>query len=197
HPPAIDNIRKPMKPTGYKDSSADIAVAIKELNINLITPKETPDILNDESWCFPDNYKGIKEAYDKGARLFWLNTVLYKGHPIIKFFKSGVKIVGQSPDSVHKFDDKFFTNQLLKEHGLPVPKEILLVQDISETSNETINISNLTVKNLKNKGLDFPLVIKPLRGRGSQGVHKILDAESLIRKSGVLLKESVLIDNNS
>lgn len=81
-PPIIDGIRKPMKKGGYSDSGADIAFTLMKSGIDVITPVDNPNELNDLEWVFPDDKSGIQKAIDKGANTFWLNTVLYDGHPI-------------------------------------------------------------------------------------------------------------------
>ena len=62
------------------------------------------------------------------------------------------------------YDDKFYTNQILRENQIPIPKT------------ELISIENLTDYKLS---LDFPLVVKPLRGRGSQGVSLVKNKKEL------------------
>lgn len=100
---------------------------------------------------FPDTKEGIEQAIKKGADTFWLNTVLYDSHPIVLF--KGVCIVGQRPGDVSKYDDKFYTNDCLRREGLSVVLEQLVVKAEDYTGG-------------------FPCIIKPVRGRGSQGVSK-------------------------
>ncbi len=163
-PPEIDGVIKPMKEGGYSDSGADIAMAIQQNNIQLITPVDFPKIKNDFDWIFPDSEDGIKRAIKKGANLFWLNTVLFAKHPILKFKDKNLLIVGQKPQKVEIFDDKFYTNNLLKEGGLPIPLSYLL----SSNEHPKTNIK-------------YPVVIKPVRGRGSQGVLVIQNKAALKR----------------
>ena len=165
-PPQIDGIIKPLKEGGYSESGADIAVAILQNNIQIITPVDSPGIKKDLDWVFPDSEVGIKKAIAKGANLFWLNTVLYTKHPILKFIDKGVLIVGQKLQHVEVFDNKFYTNNLLRENHLPVPFSYILSQD------QHINNS-----------FNFPLVIKPIRGRGSQGVLVVHNEKDL--KNGI------------
>ena len=194
HPPAIDNIRKPMKPTGYKDSSADIAYGLTTLGVRVITPKKNPNPKYDSHWCFPDSNDGIKEAYNSGARIFWLNTVLYATHPITNFFNLDIAIVGQHPECVHKYDNKFVTNQILKKNSLPIPNEKLLSL-MPEKASYEINMLKLNDKTLKKNKFIFPLVIKPLRGRGSQGVFKLDTFHDLLEKANYLFNDIIEIGN--
>ncbi|WP_010521159.1 ATP-grasp domain-containing protein [Aquimarina agarivorans] len=162
--PIKNGIQKPMKPGGYSDSGADIAVELHKSGVSIITPFDKPDLNNDLDWVFPDTKQGIQLAIDKGANVLWLNTILYNEHPIIHFFNSSIKFVGQSPNLVDTYDDKWITNQLLTANDISIPK--------------TQFISKKEVTNFK-LTIDFPLVLKPLRGRGSQGVSVVQNKENL------------------
>ncbi len=163
-PPIKDGIQKPMKPGGYSDSGADIAYELKKNGIAIVTPVSNPDIKNDLDWVFPDTKKGIQNALDKGANTLWLNTILYKNHEIERFFERDIQFVGQTPSQVDIYDDKYFTNELLRKNKIPIPKTKL------------ISIKNLTDYAL---GIDFPIVVKPIRGRGSQGVSLVKNQKDL------------------
>ena len=70
--PLINGVRKPMKPGGYRDSSADIAYVLQNHNDNtVITPRSHPEPSNDADWCFPDTESGILSAIEAGANHFW------------------------------------------------------------------------------------------------------------------------------
>lgn len=159
HPlPATNGIIKPMKSGGYADSGADIAYALKKNNTTVITPADNPFIDKDLDWVFPDTDAGIRHAIDKGANCIWLNTTLYAEHPITTYLNRGVSVVGQLPLLAALYDDKWTTNHLLKDNGLPIPDAI-----------------QVHYKDFKNHPLQFPLpaVAKPVRGRGSEGVTLI------------------------
>ncbi len=174
-PPIKDGIQKPMKPGGYSDSGADIAFELLENNLEVITPAENPNQNNDKDWVFPDTKKGIDSALQKGAKIFWLNTVLYQHHTIESYLDKEIEIVGQTPKSVDNYDDKMFTNSLLKSNNIPIPK------------NELITIENYNHSSLE---LEFPLVLKPIRGRGSQGVTKIDNRNELIENLNTFFSEN-------
>ncbi|WP_330747002.1 ATP-grasp domain-containing protein [Chryseobacterium sp. CP-77] len=157
-PPKIGGIKKPMKPGGYSDSGADIAYSLLKQGIEIITNHLNPQVENDFDWVFPDTEDGIQESIDKGANILWLNTVLFSGHPIEKALSEGISVVGQIPSDAERFDDKWKTNQLLSEYQIPIPKSILITQD---------NYTNYTLN------FPFPVVVKPIRGRGSQGVSLV------------------------
>ncbi|NME72912.1 ATP-grasp domain-containing protein [Flammeovirga aprica] len=156
--PTINGITKPMKEGGYSDSGADIAFELSKYGFIVITPQADPNIEHDLDWVFPDTEDGILAAINKGANTFWLNTVLYKNHPIEKFMDRKIKLIGQQPYHVELFDDKFYTNNLLRKQNVPIPVE----QRISRGESYHVNAQ-----------IQFPLVVKPLRGRGSQGVCKV------------------------
>ncbi len=163
-PPIKDGIQKPMKPGGYSDSGADIVYELEKNGIRLVTPSNNPNIKTDLDWVFPDTKKGIQEALDRGANTFWLNTVLYKSHDIENFFDRDIQFIGQLPSQVDIYDDKYFTNELLRKNNIPIPKTKL------------ISIENLNDYALD---IDFPIVVKPRRGRGSQGVSLVKNQKEL------------------
>ncbi|KUJ52175.1 ATP-grasp domain-containing protein [Chryseobacterium sp. JAH] len=164
-PPLVDGIKKPMKPGGYSDSGADIAYSLKQQGIEVITPIESPAVETDLDWVFPDTKEGIKNAMEKGANVLWLNTVLFTGHPIEKAISEGISIVGQIPADAERFDDKWQTNLLLTKHHIPIPRSILITQD---------NYNDFSLS------FPFPVVAKPIRGRGSQGVSIVNNESELI-----------------
>lgn len=163
-PPTVDGAIKPMKDGGYADSGADIAFALQQKAVNVITPEDNPNLINDLDWVFPDTDMGIRSAIARGANVVWLNTVLYKEHPISYFIDKGIAIVGQRPGPAGFYDDKLVTNELLSKHELPIPRSI-----------------TITSENRNSFELDFPLpvVVKPIRGRGSQGVSLAKDTTQL------------------
>ena len=163
-PPIKNGIQKPLKLGGYSDSGADIAFELLENNIDVVTPVEYPNQNNDKDWVFPDTIKGIELALQKGAKILWLNTVLYQHHNIENYLDKELEIVGQKPEMVDVYDDKMFANNLLKSNNIPIPKNELITME---------NYNDLSVD------LEFPLVLKPIRGRGSQGVVKIDDRNEL------------------
>jgi D-alanine-D-alanine ligase len=165
-PPLIDGARKDPKPGGYSDSGADIAYCLKEGGVQVITPVTNPNPAIDSHWVFPDTDEGLQQATRMGATVIWANTVLFSGHPLESKI-SDLWIVGQMPERQQQIDDKFATNAKLRACGLPVASSILVSKRIQSGSAE---LSSLTEQVLTERGLSFPLVVKPVRGRGSQGV---------------------------
>ncbi len=174
-PPIKNGIQKPMKTGGYSDSGADIAYELKNNGVQIVTPINNPSVKNDLDWVFPDTRKGIQDALDKGANTFWLNTVLYENHEIINFFDRNIQFIGQLPSQVDIYDDKFFTNELLRKNKILIPKTTLI-----------------STKKMANYALDFnfPIVVKPIRGRGSQGVSLVRNQKELNNKLNEIFKNN-------
>lgn len=149
--PFQDGIRKPLKPGGYRDSGADIAYALKTRGVAVLAPNTNPDPGCDQDWVFADNTSGIRAALDFGATVLWANTTLYQGHPLVSY-RGMVGVVGPKIAMVDQFEDKWVMNQWLGSHQFPVP-QMWQVADIDSWF------------------VDRPLVLKPRRGRGSQGVR--------------------------
>ena len=115
-------------------------------------------------WVFPDTEDGIKSALEQNAKILWLNTVLYANHPIQKYKNKGIEIVGQDPETVEIYDNKWTTNQLLSENNLPIPEAFMIHKD-------DLNTGQIP--------LSYPVILKPIRGRGSQGVKFIKSEKEL------------------
>jgi D-alanine-D-alanine ligase len=156
--PAIDGVIKPMKENGYADSGADIAFGLIQQGVKVITAVAEPQIKIDREWVFPDTTAGIAHALSKGANVLWLNTVLYSGHPAEEFMRKGIAVVGQDPTTATRYDDKWLVSGLLGSNGIAVPEKQLITESGSWSA-----------------PFEFPFILKPLRGRGSQGVRLIRD----------------------
>jgi D-alanine-D-alanine ligase-like ATP-grasp enzyme len=168
--PPVAGICKPMKPGGYRDSGADIAFALRQRGLHVVTPRENPDPASDEGWSFPDTGEGIAEAVRLGATVLWANTVLFADHPVQHALYEGLSVVGQLPELMERFDDKDHTNRLLAEHGLPVPASLLVARQSREG---VVGLDDLSEGELAKAGITLPAVVKPIRGRGSEGVRKV------------------------
>ena len=181
-------IAKPLKPGGYKDSSADIACALRSISnthqLSVILPtNSTPDETQDYDWCFPDTAEGIARAISLGAEYFFINTVLYATHPILQFLDKNNAlhitggIVGHVPALVEEFDDKFHTNcRLASEAQIPVPITIIVSRTkITNNNNSNVIVAHVDdiVAKMNELNLACPVIVKPIRGRGSQGVQLV------------------------
>lgn len=191
NPPVIDGIRKPMKPTGYLDSAADIAHALRSRGISVVTPVADPDPAIDADWAYPDTIEGIDDAQRAGATILWANTVLFRGHPIETAIHRGAAIVGQRPEAVHEFDDKWHANQLLRSLGCPVARSVLVAADPRPGA---LALDQLSLEDLIVHGVRPPAIVKPLRGRGSAGVTRVDSLAGLVATARSLLAETVVVD---
>jgi D-alanine-D-alanine ligase-like ATP-grasp enzyme len=172
---------------GYKDSSADIAYILRhKCKLSTITPNLNPVPSSDQDWCFPDTEDGILDAVTKGATHLWANTILFASHPLqssvaLASMKKPVFVVGQPPNLVELYDDKNEVNNYLRrQEGLTLPKSTIIH---SENKN---NLKQL----LKSTNLHWPIVGKPLRGRGSHGVKVCPDERTLSHHLQDLFAES-------
>jgi D-alanine-D-alanine ligase len=165
-PPVIDGVRKDPKPGGYSDSGADIGFCLRGRGWTVLTPVATPDPAAAHDWVFPDTQEGIARALAMGATLLWANTVLFAGHPLEAAIHR-CRIVGQLPSAMQAADDKFVTNKRLEQAGLPVAASVLAAPGAKPG---VLALADLSEQTLASHGLAFPLIVKPVRGRGSQGV---------------------------
>jgi hypothetical protein len=193
-PPVVGGIRKPKKPGGYSDSGADIAYALSKAGVPVATPCKEPDPREAMAWVFPDTLEGIRCAIDIGARTLWANTVLFRGHPIQEAAEQGFGIVGQEPGRVHVHDDKAVTNALIARNDCRVPASILVSVGFESKGVAIDAVSN---QGLADHGLSFPLVLKPIRGRGSEGVTRVESIESLRRAASELFGSTIEVDGKN
>lgn len=202
-PPVINGVRKPKKPggsqftrandrillttSGYRDSSADIAYVLSKAHTCVITPANDPDPTKEDEWCFPDTEEGILDAVDRGATHLWANTILFASHPLqnstsLSHKAQILRVVGQPPQLVEQYDDKNFVNDLLRADGSFTLPKSWLVHSLEDPILD---------------GLRYPVVAKPIRGRGSHGVklcHNEIQLEGhlsglLVESTPVMLEE--------
>ncbi|NMP22952.1 ATP-grasp domain-containing protein [Sulfobacillus harzensis] len=158
-PPAIHGQIKPMKAGGYRDSGADIAFALKGRGISVATPTTDPDPRFDDGWTFPDTVEGIEAAIAAGASILWCNTIVYPGHPVDRF-RGRLGFIGPETDLAKIVEDKTVAYHFLRDGGFPVPRQVVIDSRTNGTP--------------PGRG---PWVMKPVRGRGSQGVHWVPDGD--------------------
>lgn len=173
-PPVIGGLRKDAKPGGYSDGGADIAYALKNAGQGVVVPRASPDPATALDWVFPDTPEGIAAAIAAGADTLWANTVLFEGHPL-EHVLDRVAIVGQLPAAMQAYDDKFDTNRVLAAAGLPVARSFLLSRAARDGVHALADVEAIVAR----EALDFPMIVKPVRGRGSQGVTRVTDLAAL------------------
>ncbi|GAM40109.1 hypothetical protein TCE0_034f12200 [Talaromyces pinophilus] len=181
-PPVINGVRKPKKPNGYKDSGADIAYTLQQSNVKVLTPQTNPNPLSDSDWCFSDTEEGILSAVRRGATHLWANTIVFEAHPLqtsskLQQYVLQTHIVGQPPRLVEKFDDKAYLNDKLRALGSYTLPQSWLVNP------ENIKVIVQSIK-------DYPVVAKPVRGRGSHGVRVCHNLNGLKDHLDALFQES-------
>ncbi|KAI4643958.1 uncharacterized protein J4E78_009739 [Alternaria triticimaculans] len=190
-PPLINGVRKPKKTGGYSDSSADIAHALTHCSpISVVTPVSPPDPCNDADWCFGDSEAGITRALEKGATHLWANTILFADHPLqtadsLTSVAETLKVFGQPPKLVELCDDKAFVNNLLRARSgftLPGAHDVQDEEDLAAVLREDLR---------------YPVVAKPVRGRGSHGVRVCRSEEELSEHCRDLLGKdaSVIVED--
>lgn len=157
----------------------------EQCRISVATPAQNPNPTNDVDWVFPDHEQGIVAAVEAGATCLWANTILFKDHPLqtssaLVPYQDKVRVVGQPPLFVDAYDDKNYVNSMLRQRGgFTLPKSsIVSQQDDLEASLARDNISS------------WPVVAKPIRGRGSHGVKLCSSLQELRDHADRLFSES-------
>jgi hypothetical protein len=163
---------RPLITTGYQGSGADIAYALQDLHdVAVLTPVSSPNPRHQSDWCFPDSEDGILAPQQKGANYLWANIILFASHPLqisvrLAEFQQRVRVVGQPPLLVELFDDKEYVNNLLRAHGsFTLPRSV------------TVDLATDVKSLLVQWRVPYPIVGKPIRGRGSYGV-KVCHSET-------------------
>jgi hypothetical protein len=170
---------------GYHDVGSDILFNLREyLGIQIITPTLSPNPAVQEGWCFPDTEAGILSAIKHGATHIWAHTVLFAAHPLqtgpeLAKYESTLIVNAQPPILVEFCDDKEYLNNFLRaQTDVPMPRAWSIDEDQ--------NLENFIHEN----SLPFPIVAKPVRGRGSQGVKVCRDQRSLFTHLQEIFPES-------
>lgn len=165
--PVRRNVRRPEKPSGYADSGADIAYALHRAGVEVMTPTSKPRPDRDSDWVFYDSRESFDALLASKANVLWANTPLFTGHPLDEL-RGAYWIVGQEPRCADIYDDKWITNRRLTEMGCNVARSILV--GVTEGVGEIV-LTELSQVTLQSKyDIGFPLIAKPVRGRGSEAV---------------------------
>jgi D-alanine-D-alanine ligase-like ATP-grasp enzyme len=170
---------------GYQDSGADIAYVLSEnRNASVITPVVPPDPARDGDYCFPDHEEGILSAVKQGTTHLWANTILFATHPLqtskaLDPYEDAIRVVGQPPKLVDAYDDKAVVYNIMKNAG-----NFTLPQSLTICSSEDI------LQTTAARGLKYPFITKPVRGRGSHGVKLCRNESELLQHSVELYKQS-------
>ena len=163
----------------------------------MLTPVESPDPTDQNQWCFPDTEEGIMTAVQRGATHLWANTVLYATHPLqtsvlLTPYESQIKVIGQPPRCADQADDKAFVNDALRRHGGLVLPRSWTFDDPASKADHAATATKDTLDNILASITEaaYPVVAKPVRGRGSHGVKICKNATELAGHVQQLFSES-------
>ncbi|PUU78789.1 hypothetical protein B9Z19DRAFT_1193069 [Tuber borchii] len=177
-----------------EDACAGIAYVVHSLNdpkTNITTPAPHANPAIDTCWSYLGTQPGILAAIAAGTNMIWAITPLLADHPLITTsLPSCIKLIANPPKVVDIVDDKAFTNKLLQHHGFLTPKSWLLEGDPKRAIER---LGQLVYD------LPCPVILKPVRGSGSEGVQLVngfvsmLDAlANLLNIDSVILVEELL-----
>ena len=130
-------------------------------------------------------------ALQQGATHLWANTILFASHPLqtssaLTAHESHVNVVGQPPSIVENLDDKAYLNGKLNHLGtFTLPRSWLAEKSVVDDVETILQGLNLPAD-------AFPIVGKPVRGRGSHRVQVCPDHAQLRNHLASLLNESPL-----
>lgn len=173
-----------------------MAYTLSRSGTTVLTPETTPDPANQDHWCFPDTEEGILTALKKGATHLWANTVLFAEHPLqssslLTPYEGDIRVIGQPPLCADQFDDKSFVNDCLRRYGgLTLPRSWTLDDPRTEKDDHAAIQKTLDSVLTSVKDSDYPIVAKPVRGRGSHGVKICRDSTELSKHIAHLFDES-------
>lgn len=167
--------------TGYQDSGADIAYLLSQnAHIDVLAP----DPREDAGWTFPDNEAGVVSAVEQGATHLWANTIVFGSHllqtsAVLERYGDSIKVVSQPPLLVELFDDINVVNSLLRRTG-----------NFNLPRGWAFSDGPDVIKTMQEANLPFPVVAKPIRGRGSHGVKVCKSLDEFVGHAHILFSES-------
>jgi hypothetical protein len=122
-----------------------------------------PDPSRDADWAFPDSGEGIDVLLGRGACVVWANTTLFRSHPLTRVRARGdLSAVGQPAGVVELWENKRACHQACLAAAIPVPAQAVVEAGVTPAQVAAAR---------EHAGLSLPLVVKPVRGRGSEGVR--------------------------
>lgn len=116
----------------------------------------------------------------------WANTIVFASHPLQTSAPIGkhakrLRVIGQSPLCVDRYDNKDWVNTLLrKSGGFTMPRSWDLPAGSSPGAEAL-------------RDLPYPIVAKPIRGRGSHGVRVCRGPEELAAHARSLADEDAAV----
>ncbi|RIA96077.1 hypothetical protein C1645_798738 [Glomus cerebriforme] len=148
--------------------------ALKSNNIPIITLVDNPRLSFNMDWVFPDTEEGIDAALAKGAKTLWANTILFDAHPLN-----------------YMNLEKILSLLATLHQKCKIPHAILIG---NTTCNGAYELNSITLDTLYKNNIRLPAVVKPIRGRRSQGVKKVNTMEQLKEHAKNLLSSGAVID---
>lgn len=133
-------------------SNSELTYAMELADKSTISP-----LINDEkyidflfSYCINNNIEVIIPLFDIDLSILALNKE--------KFLKKGIYVVVSNFESTRICNDKWLTYQFLKLNGLKTPISYLSIEKCK--------------KDIENKIIQYPLIVKPRWGMGSIGIYE-------------------------
>lgn len=143
----------------YVSNSSNISPAFQYADEYVVTPliydKEYISFLR--NYCLEKNIKAIISLFD-------IDLLVLAKHKK-EFEDIGIKIIVSDESIIEICNDKYKTFLFLKENNFNVPKTYISLIEVKEA--------------IKNKEIDFPLMLKPRWGMGSISIYEAENMEEL------------------
>ncbi len=137
------------------DMSPLSAALLQSDDCEIVPPLDAPDFIEHlEGICQKHNISAIIPSIDK--------DLPFLAEQRERLRKSGITAVVSSPETIGVCDDKHRTYQFFRDNGIPSPRT-WLPEELPPKTNTP----------------GWPLLVKPRRGIGGKGVHKVADEEEL------------------
>lgn len=143
----------------YVSNSSNISPAFQYADEYVVTPliydKEYISFLR--NYCLEKNIKAIISLFD-------IDLLVLAKHKK-EFEDIGIKIIVSDESVIEICNDKYKTFSFLKENNFNVPQTYISLIEVKEA--------------IKNKEIDFPLILKPRWGMGSISIYEAENLEEL------------------
>ncbi len=174
--PAQQNGHRVLKqPAHAVESGADMAYALRERDVPVITPQSDPDPAVAVHWCFADSEEGIDHALSQGARILMPNMPMDSTHPLATRMEEGFAIAGHMPVLIDPLESKALAHNVVQHGGMVMP--------LGTSAASAAVVSQFDIYSAP-YGMEFPLVVKPVRGYGRRFVTVVHNREELLAAVG-------------
>jgi hypothetical protein len=129
---------------------------------------------------------------EAGAQVLWASQAQFHDHQLRTVTGNPVRVIGQEPTLAERWNDRWFCNERLRERGLPVARSILVGR---EGTNGVLPLGDVKPGLLAALGLETPLMIKPVRGRGGEGVRRVDSVPRLVLEVIRLIEATVPVND--